>query len=513
MLKKWLAFCVPALCVALFIIVFGRTYSSVPLHEIGDFAANSLLVQDARHLHLLVGHYSRVGFNHPGPALLYVLAAGESIFFDLMHLTVSPFAGQIYAVALLSGFWIVAIGMLLRRMQRSIASAVITTALFAGVTAYLNFQAFAGPWFPHMYYFAFAAFTVSVAALIMGRADGLVLLAVSLGFLLNGHVSFVGVTAVMLMCALVANAWVGTRANAQRTWVLSRAYLTRNWLVIAVSIAIVVLFLVPLAIQTVLHFPGPVADYATFAHAHHANRPADAARFAGLFWNNGLFGILFGAVVCAVLVTNNPARDSEGRVAPERAIALALASATAGFLFYAVFGVDDLSLTYVGIFYYAIPALALTLLLKRLVDNVTVVNARVAAVVCVLACAFTAIRIHQIPENVAQYDDPEIPAAYTAINKLAGGAALLVFDLDGSAQWERLWPTLVGVEAYARRQGRTPFCIADNWQLLFTRAARCTPDQIQHAGGRYFVSAVPKEGTVSAANVAGLYFYPRDAVK
>jgi hypothetical protein len=147
------------------------------------------------------------------------------------------------------------------------------------------------------------------------------------------------------------------------------------------------------------------------------------------------------------------------------------------------------------------------------VDNVTIVNARVAAVVCVLACAFTAIRIHQIPENVAQYDDPEIPAAYTAINKLAAGAALLVFDLDGSAQWERLWPTLVGVEAYARRQGRTPFCIADNWQLLFTRAARCTPDQIQHAGGRYFVSAVPKEGTVSAANVAGLYFYPRDAVK
>jgi hypothetical protein len=176
--------------------------------------------------------------------------------------------------------------------------------------------------------------------------------------------------------------------------------------------------------------------------------------------------------------------------------------------------VDDLSLTYVGIFYYAIPALALTLLLKRMVDNVTVVNARVAAIVCVLACAFTALRIHQIPENAAQYDDPQIPAAYAAIHQLAGGAGLLVFDLDGSAaQWERLWPTLVGVEIDARRQGHIPFCIADNWQLLFTRAARCTPDQIRKAGGRYFVSAVPKEEMVSAANVAGLYFYPRATVK
>jgi hypothetical protein len=513
MLKERVVFCVAVVGVMLFIVVFGQTFSSVQLHETGDFAANSLLVLQAKRFDLLVGNYSRVGFNHPGPAFLYVLAAGEAVFFDLTHWVVSPFSGQLYAVALLSGFWIVAIGLLLRSMQGSLAQAVITTALFVGVTGYINYQAFAGPWFPHLYYFAFAAFTVSLASLIMGRSDGLLLLAVSLGFLLNGHVSFFGVAAVMLVCALAANTWNCARSNTRGAWVLGRDYLARNLRTIAAALAIVVLFLVPLIIQTILHFPGPVADYAAFGHAHRANRLADAARFVGLFWSNGIFGILFGAAACAILITGNPARDSAERVAPERALALALASATVGFLFYAVVGVDDFSLIYVGIFYYAIPALALVLLLKRVVDNLAVANWRVAAFVCVAAGAFTAIRIHQPPENAAQYNDPGIPAAYAVISKLGGSDAPVVFDLDGSADWGHVWTTLVGVEAYARRQGGTPFCIAENWQVLFTRSARCTQAEISGARVRFLVSAAPKDGLISAANVSGLYFYPRESIK
>jgi len=513
MFKGLAVFFIAAICVGLFIIGFGQTFPSVQLHEVGDFAANSLLIADATHLKLLVGNYSRVGFNHPGPAFLYVLAAGEIVFFKLTHWVASPFSGQLHAVALLSGFWIAAIGTLLFRMQRAAkgvpAAAIVTTALFVGVTAYINYQAFAGPWFPHLYYFAFAAFTVSIAALIMGRADGLVLLAVSLGFLVNGHASFLAMTVIMLVCALIANTWVSLHSGSRASWVLSRQYLAGNRRTIAVALAIVVLFLIPLALQTILRFPGPLAEYAAFGHAHKANRLADAVRFAGLFWSNGVFGILLGAVACAVLVTGNPARDNEGRVAPERALALALASATVAFLFYAVVGVDDLSLTYVGIFYYAVPALALTLLIKRLLDNVTIATLPVAVIVCVAVGAFTAIRIHQPPENIAQYDDPRIPAAYASIRHLEAGGGVLVFDLDGGANGERLWPTLVGVEAYAKREGHVPFCIAQNWQLVFTRAARCTPDQLQRAHGRWLVSAVPKEGATGALSVAGLYLYPR----
>jgi hypothetical protein len=512
MLKGWWVFLVSAICVALFIIVFGQTFSSVQLHETGDFAANSLLVLQAKHLSLLVGNYSRVGFNHPGPAFLYVLAAGEGAFFDLTRWVASPFSGQLYAVALLSGFWIASIGTLLRRMQGSMPAAITTTALFVGVTAYINYQAFAGAWFPHLYYFAFAVFTVSLAALIMGRGDSLLLLAVSMGFLLNGHVSFFGVAAIMLACAFFANTWLYARSDATRSnWVLSRDYLVGNFRAIASAVVIVALFLVPLVLRTLLHFPGPIAEYVAFGQAHHANRLGDAVRFVGLFWSNGLFGILFGVAACAIPMTNDPRRESDDRIASERAVALSLASATVGFLFYSVFGVDNFSLTYVGIFYYAVPALALTLLLKRFLDNVATARLRVAVAVCVAMSVFTGIRIHQPPEYVSGYNDPEIPAVYAAIRQL--GANGLVFDLDGSANWEHLWATVVGTQVYAQRQGAVPFCIARNWQLVFSQSAHCTRAQIDGAHGRYLVSAVPKDGLVSAANVAGLYFYPQGAVK
>ncbi len=512
MLKGWVVFLVSAICVALFIIVFGQTFSSVHLHETGDFAANSLLVHQAKHFSLLVGNYSRIGFNHPGPAFLYVLAAGEVAFFDLTRWVTSPFSGQIYAVALLSGFWIASIGALLRRIQGSMLAAVTTTALFVGITAYINYQAFAGTWFPHLYYFAFATFTVSLAALIMGRRDGLLVLAVSLGFLLNGHVSFFGIVAIMLACAAVANTWLYSRCRIARgNWILGRDYLAVNFRTIASAVVIVALFLVPLGIQTILHFPGPVADYAAFGRAHSANRLGDAVRFVGLFWSNGLFGILFGAAACAILVTNDSGRESEDRIGSERAIALSLASATVGFLFYSVVGVDNFSLTYVGIFYYAVPALALTLLLKRVLDNVAVAPFRVAVGVCVAVGVFTGVRIHQLPEYVSQYNDTEIPVVYAAIRQL--GADGLVFDLDGSANWEHLWATVVGTQVYAQRQGTMPFCIAQNWQLVFSQSAHCTEAQISSARGHYLVSAVPKDGLVSEANVAGLYFYPQGAVK
>jgi hypothetical protein len=59
--------------------------------ELGDFAANSLLIQKAKSLSLFTGNYSCVGFNHPGPTILYVLTAGEVFFFDWTPLPVLRF--------------------------------------------------------------------------------------------------------------------------------------------------------------------------------------------------------------------------------------------------------------------------------------------------------------------------------------------------------------------------------------------------------------------------------------
>src|SRR5579872_2170562 len=79
------------------IIFANRALILTPSYEISDAAANSLLILDAKSFHLWVGHYSRVGFNHPGPAILYVLTGGEALFYNALHLVKTPISGQFIA--------------------------------------------------------------------------------------------------------------------------------------------------------------------------------------------------------------------------------------------------------------------------------------------------------------------------------------------------------------------------------------------------------------------------------
>ena len=68
------------------------------LYEDSDWAADSLLVREAKHGFLVHGHYSRWAFYHPGPALIDTLAAGEALFYDTLHLVPTPYNGQIIAL-------------------------------------------------------------------------------------------------------------------------------------------------------------------------------------------------------------------------------------------------------------------------------------------------------------------------------------------------------------------------------------------------------------------------------
>jgi hypothetical protein len=75
---------------------------SAPEYEDADMGANSILIEQARRFTLLVGNYSREGFNHPGPAFLYVESWGESIFWALLHVVPTPWNGQLIAPYLLN---------------------------------------------------------------------------------------------------------------------------------------------------------------------------------------------------------------------------------------------------------------------------------------------------------------------------------------------------------------------------------------------------------------------------
>ena len=109
-----------AACVFGLMLFNNRTYLfDTKLHELSDYAADSLLVQEAKHGWLLHGHYSRWGFYHPGPALLDVLASGEALFYDTLHWVPTPLNGQLIALCLaLSLFFGLALSIFARRLGR-----------------------------------------------------------------------------------------------------------------------------------------------------------------------------------------------------------------------------------------------------------------------------------------------------------------------------------------------------------------------------------------------------------
>ena len=263
-------------------------------YEIGDFAANSLLIQDAKHLALLQGNYSRIGVHHPGPAILYVLAAGELLFYDGMHAVKSPLGGQLIAVALYTAFWLVVIAREFRKRTASATSALVATSVFALATALFDYNFFSGLWFPHLYYFPFAAFLVLLCRLADGYADSLPLTAVAAGFVINGHVSFVSTVAIMIGLVVVLNLFVMRRGPVERR-ILGLVFFRRNARRLAVAVGVFALFLVPLALQTALHFPGPVPHYIAFSGANDAHTVHEAFNFMCIFWG-GFASFLAGVV-------------------------------------------------------------------------------------------------------------------------------------------------------------------------------------------------------------------------
>jgi hypothetical protein len=74
--RRWWVMAAPAVALFVLLCVRNRFIFTTRLYEAADMGANSILIEQARHFTLLVGNYSRDHFHHPGPAYLYVQAAG-----------------------------------------------------------------------------------------------------------------------------------------------------------------------------------------------------------------------------------------------------------------------------------------------------------------------------------------------------------------------------------------------------------------------------------------------------
>lgn len=492
--------------VALAIVFASRAMIQTPNVEIGDFAANGLLIQDAKSLTLLKGNYSRIGANHPGPAILYVLAFGEWLFHDVLGFVKAPFSGQLIAVAMYSAFWIVLLGRSFRWITRP-APAVLCTAVFLLAASICDHRFFDGAWFPDLYFFPFAVMLVSIARLANGTCEGLVSLALSAGFLVNGHVSFIPMLVIILIAVVTLN-WLRFSHGPDDRRILGRTFFITHRRRLRLASGIFALFFVPLVLETIVAFPGPIKTYVTFGGSQTTHETAEAIDFIASYWGGLLPGLAALALMWLLgrLASNAPA----ARDALVSGV-FAMIAATIAAVVYAKYGVDLLEFKYVALFYYAVPSFAIALTVAA------VFEATHKPVTNTVVMLITALCVWGIYDNARvaplyadQYNAPAILALDTLLQSKSS-AGRVVLDLDNMNDWGYLWTHLVGVEVLAKRRRQQTFCVAKNWHLLFTASARCTIDEL-HSDRRYIVrvmnaSSVEPERLQFQAARLGFYRY------
>ncbi len=166
-----------------------------PRYEQADDAANALSIDRAKHGAEIYGNYSRFDFRHPGPAFVYVYAAGEAVLEDGLGL-VKPRhnAHLLTGILLQAAFLALAIGIAASHSERPRRLVVLLTAAALVHFAFVP-GAFVQVWPPLVLIMPFALFTVAAASVGSGRTGNALWLALSAAFLLHGHVAqllFVG---------------------------------------------------------------------------------------------------------------------------------------------------------------------------------------------------------------------------------------------------------------------------------------------------------------------------------
>jgi hypothetical protein len=490
------------LAAVLLTIQWGANAHKV-LHESGDFAANSVQILDAKRLRLLYGNYSRIGTHHPGPAILYMLAAGEWLFHDVLRIAPSPFSGQLLAICFYTAGWFTLLFTVIRRSTGGALPALAYTLVFAGVIGYFDPQVYLGAWFPDLYVLPFAVMLAAIARLAWGHVDSLRALAVSSGFLINGHVSFIPMLGVILIVMLAANLAATLRTPERR--ILAPRFLRAHVREILVAVGILFLFFVPLLIATITEYPGPLYDYIRFGGGNQPHPLREAFDFVAFFWKPG-HAWIWGLALALLLLTGLRA-SSRDALRDGRGIGIALVGASIALLVYAKFGIDHLELTYVGLFYYAVPAHAAALLALYVIQAIQAIRSDagkwVAGVAAVAGAAGILFGANKMIYYDFSYDIPGTQALYEQLIKVPGSGRI-VLDVDPDPEaWEYAWGDVVAIQLHALRQGQDLVCINERWHILFTRPAQCRPEELANPR-RFLVRAMRMQGmTLEQPDIAG----------
>jgi len=183
-----------------------------PLYEQADDAANALSINRATHGMEIYGNYSRFEFRHPGPAFVYVYAAGEAVLDDCLGLVAPRHnAHLLTGILLQAAFLALAIGIAASHSGYPTRSALLLTGVGLVHFAFVP-GSFSQVWPPLVLIMPFVLFCVAAASVAAGRTGNTVWLALAAAFLLHGHIAqflFVGGVLLLLLGLAARRSLVG----------------------------------------------------------------------------------------------------------------------------------------------------------------------------------------------------------------------------------------------------------------------------------------------------------------
>jgi hypothetical protein len=476
---------------SLFCVLVARNtfLFSARLYEQGDSGDNSILIEHALRFRLLVGNYSREGFNHPGPAYMYIQAFGEWVAYHLLHVVPTPWNGQLLAVvALDSAFAALAVG-IVYGWTRSVRGAVGAFVVILGFAA-VHPLIFTSNWMPCLYIMPFFVFLLAAASVAARQARDLWVLALSGWLLVHGHVCFLFIVPLITAAA----AAIAVRPDRRRLLAAVRIFIRDfrgSWIP---AIVISAVFVFPIVLNVILHWPGDFGKYFAYSASSQAggHPVAQVARYAlWYWWPRGsavpltVLVLLFAAALAATIAfTRDRLRGCLLAV-----VAMAVVASFA-FAIYAAVGIDHLNATYIGYFYWSVPFVLLMVVVVALAARASASLATTALALAGAAGALIAFTF-LVNLRVSVVDnDSELPGAVAALAERSHGRFIVIGPQDIA------WPDVDGFLVQAERTGVRVCVNQPAYIYSLTSQFVCTAREVA-VGIRYeFLALTPRNARV-----------------
>ncbi|MGD0602005.1 MAG: hypothetical protein ABSA53_00210 [Streptosporangiaceae bacterium] len=490
--RWWVITAATAVLVVL-LCVRNRFLFGTRLYEDADMGANSILIEQARHFTLLVGNYSREHFHHPGPAYMYVQAAGESLFWAGLHVVPTAWNGQLLSVYVLNATLVALVAGIGYGWTGSPRAA---GACFAAVVAFaaVHPAMLSTDWMPYLYVPMYIVFLVAAASVAAGRARDTWILALTGWFLMHGHVCFLLFVPVIMCAVLAAVLWPRRHdlgASVRSFFATQR----RVWIPVVVISAV---FAFPIVLNLVLHWPGQFGYYLAYTSSKKVggHSLAVTVRYALWYWWPYRDAWIIPVAGCAAAVA--VARW----VAPVRlrrfltALLAVDAVSTLAFLYYAATGIDDINAHYIGYFYWSAPVIMLLVVVLGVVEAVP---SRLGALTALAAVALAVTALAIAPETRTSTNssdpavagsgpntDPGLPGMVSALAARSGGRMIVLRFDHGS------WPDVTGFLVQAERTGVRACVPNPAWTYMMTAQFICTSQQVAAGQVFWFTPTAPQ---------------------